>query len=25
VLGGPDLVRYYLSDSYQTLRDVLAS
>ena len=25
VLGGPDLVRYYLSDSYQALRDVLAS
>ncbi len=24
VLGGPDLVRYYLSDSYQQIRDLLA-
>jgi hypothetical protein len=23
VLGGPDLVRFYLSDSYQQLRDLL--
>ena len=24
VLGGPDLVRFYLSDDYQQLRDLLA-
>jgi hypothetical protein len=24
VLGGPDLVRFYLSDSYQAIRDLLA-
>jgi hypothetical protein len=25
VLGGPDLVRFYLSDDYQHLRDVLTA
>ena len=24
VLGGPDLVRFYLSDNYQLIRDLLA-
>jgi hypothetical protein len=23
VLGGPDLVRFYLSDNYQQIRDLL--
>jgi hypothetical protein len=25
VLGGPDLVRFYLSDNYQRIRDLLAA
>jgi hypothetical protein len=25
VLGGPDLVRFYLSDNYQQLRDLLTA
>ena len=25
VLGGPDLVRYYLSDNYQQIRNLLTS